>query len=147
MPPYFLQYVFVDFVCACKDTILFFSVCSSHIRRSHNVTVDPQHRMLFPTRFTSGQSIYFTYLRFSSILHLFSLFVFLSSPQELGRRPMCSSPGCNANATKSMGELSERVKVATFLRYVRVDVCGRKCLHFKISRRRLRRCKARTWYT
>lgn len=31
---------------------------------------------------------------------------------------MCSSPGCNAIATKSMGELSERVKIATFLRYL-----------------------------
>ncbi|CAB1110412.1 unnamed protein product [Ectocarpus sp. CCAP 1310/34] len=41
--------------------------------------------------------------------------------QELGERPICSSPGCNAYATKRMGDLSERVKPATFLRSVYCD--------------------------
>eukprot|EP00752_Nemacystus_decipiens_P011970 g10611.t1 len=38
--------------------------------------------------------------------------------EKLGKRLVCSSPGCNAYATKSMGELSDRVKLDTFRRSV-----------------------------
>lgn len=36
--------------------------------------------------------------------------------QELGRRPLCRSSGCDAYATKSVDDLSDRVKIETFLR-------------------------------
>lgn len=53
---------------------------------------------------------------FASGIEKYSACVRLVLLQELGERPICSSPGCNAYATKSMGDLSERVKTATFLR-------------------------------
>lgn len=43
--------------------------------------------------------------------------------QELGRRPVCSSPGCDAGATKCAQDLGDGVKVATFLRRVCVFFC------------------------
>eukprot|EP00903_Cladosiphon_okamuranus_P008220 g7913.t1 len=38
--------------------------------------------------------------------------------EKLGKRPVCSSPGCNAYATKSVRELSDRIKIDTFGRSV-----------------------------